>query len=168
MYFHNGYVINIQEEVMRKLIAVLFIALFLLQGYYPNSVDSAERTITQREKEQQMLVRIQEDFFVESASFDEDSRTFLVVSDFHVRAFNIAKRGEGLEMRNGSILSWEDYVNHHIEGYFKNESDSPFTFGILYYLGEGYTVQEVKTTGETVFTAKDGELIYDILNGYAN
>lgn len=155
---------------MRKLLVIVFLGTFFLQGYSQSLVEQeiVEEEITKREKEQQMVSTIQEDFFINSVIFDEESKTFHITSDYHIRAATIAKRGEGLQMRNGQTMSWDDYITHHVNSYFKDGGNgSSFFFGIGSVLGSGYTVKEKTSYGEVIFIAKDGVIIYDIINGYA-
>ncbi len=153
------------EGIMNKFAIVLLLSLVVLLGC---SLPEQEPEITQNEKVLQMLAKMEEDFFIDSVEFDEENRKFLVVSDYHVRVVSFAKKGQDLELRNGNTISWDEYMKHIVNSFFNGGGEgSLFSFGIQSFLGEGYSVKEKTSEGEVIFIAKDGALIYDIINGYA-
>lgn len=128
--------------------------------------ESDASDIGQEEREQEILSKIQSGIFIDDVTFDDISKTYTVVSDHHEKALEKVKQGEELITRNGKEITWEYYINYFISTYFN--PDESGSYGISGYLGEGYTLTKINTNGDTIFIAKDGELVYDIINGYVN
>lgn len=155
---------------MSNLLLLLLLSSSILlgcsSGLDASDINLEEREIDQEEREQEMLSKIQSGIFVDDVTFDDVSKTYTVVSDHHEKALEKVKQGEELITRNGKEITWEYYINYFISTYFN--PDESGSYGISGYLGEGYTLTKINTNGDTIFIAKDGELVYDIINGYAN
>lgn len=141
---------------MGNLLIALFFGAFIFQGCLSESV--------QHEKEYQVLSALQNDVWgggIETVKYDEESKTYEMISKSFAA---MAQRELDGTHRWVNYDAWDHFVDARIDDLFE-ETEERLTISSL---GSGYTAKKIcPETGEALLIVTDGELIYDVVNGFA-